>query len=204
VSLSKPFILTLLLSGGLLADNVPQIQKIIFEGNQKIAAKKLHHLTLGYQGKSLDTNTSNAIAETVEAYYRKNNYALAYASVEKIDVQYNSVVISIKKYADFNERAIGEMKRSPLHEGAINQIFFTGNEKISTYLLTQQIKPMIGKKNTPENIKSVLETVQNYYRAHHYALAYTEVNKMDEKGILTVAVKKYPNFKARYHREGGL
>lgn len=202
--LSKPFILTLLLSGGLLADNLPQIQKIVFEGNQKIATKKLQHLTQGFQGKSLDTNTSNAIAETVEAYYRKNNYALAYADVPKIDPQNNTVVISIKKYADFNERAIGEMKRNPLHEGAINQIFFTGNEKISTNRLIELVKPIIGKKNTPENIKSVLETVQNYYRSHRYELAYAEVSHMDEKGILTITVKKYPNFKTRYQHEGKL
>lgn len=202
--LSKPFILTLLLSGGLLAEGVPQIQKIVFEGNQKIATKKLQHLTQGYQGKSLDTNISDAIAETVEAYYRKNNYALAYANVEKIDVQNNTVVISIKKYADFNERAIGEMKRNALHEGAINQIFFTGNEKISSNRLIELVKPNIGKKNTPENIKSILETVQNYYRSHRYELAYTEVSKMDDKGILTIAVKKYPNFKTRYQREGKL
>lgn len=200
--LSKPFLLTLLLSGGLLADTVPQIKKIIFEGNQKITAKKLHHLTKEYQGKSLDTNTSQAIAETVEAYYHHKNYPLAYANVQKIDINTSSVVISIKKYADFNERAIGEMKRCPIQEGAINQIFFTGNEKISTYLLTQQVKPMIGKKNTPENIRTVLDSVQNYYRSHHYELACTEISNIDTNGILTIAVKKYPNFKARYASEG--
>lgn len=200
--LSKPFLLTLLLSGGLLADTVPQIKKIIFEGNQKITAKKLTHLTKEYQGKSLDTNTSQAIAKAVEAYYHRNNYPLAYANVQKIDINTSSVVISIKKYADFNERAIGEMKHCPIQEGAINQIFFTGNEKISTYLLTQQVKPMIGKKNAPENIQTVLDAVQNYYRSHHYELAYTEISSIDTNGILTIAVKKYPNFKVRYASEG--
>lgn len=199
--LSKPFLLTLLLSGGLFADVVPQINTIVFEGNQKISTKKLIHLTKAYQGKLLDTNSSCTIAETIETYYRNNNYSLAYANVEKIDLNTGTVVIGIKKYVDFNERAIGEMKRNVLHDGAINQIFFTGNEKISLYRLMQLVTPMIGKKNTPENIKSVLVSVQNYYRSHHYELAYTEVTTMDEKGILTVAVKKYPNFKARSSHE---
>ena len=66
----------------------------------------------------------------------------------------------------------------------------------------QLVTPMIGKKNTPENIKNILDSVQKFYRSHRYELAYTEVSKIDDKGILTIAIKKYPNFKARYAREG--
>ena len=200
--LSKSFILILLLSGGLLANTVPQIEKIIFDGNKKIATKKLNHLTKEYYGKPLDTNNSNAIAATIEAYYHKNNYALVYTNVDKIDINSSTVVISIKKYDNFNERAIGEMKCKTIHDGAINQIFFTGNEKISINRLMQLVTPMIGKKNTPENIKNILDSVQKFYRSHRYELAYTEVSKMDDKGILVIAIKKYPNFKTRYAHEG--
>ncbi len=178
------------------------IDKIVFEGNEKIPTKKLNALVQPYLGKTLDASTAERIAGDVESFYRKNNFSLAYASVASIDEKNRTVTVSIKKYTDFNRRSIGEMERRPLRKGLINRVFFTGNEKISTYRLMKEIEPLLGTEHNDAALAKLVKTVQDYYRSRRYELAYAEIAQADENGIVTVAIKKYPSFKARYAREG--
>jgi len=178
------------------------IDKIVFEGNEKIPTKKLNALVQPYLGKTLDASTAERIAGDVESFYRKNNFSLAYASVASIDEKNRTVTVSIKKYADFNRRSIGEMERRPLHKGLINRVFFTGNEKISTYRLMKEIEPLLGTEHNDAALAKLVKTVEDYYRSRRYELAYAEIAQADDNGIVTVAIKKYPSFKARYAREG--
>lgn len=196
---------TVLLSLALLSLSLSAsttINKIVFEGNEKIPTKKLNTLVQPYLGKPLEAAAAERMAADVESFYRKNNFSLAYASVASIDEKSGSVILSIKKYADFNQRSIGEMNRRPLHKGLINRIFFTGNEKISTYRLMKEIEPMLGTQRSDETLAKLVKTVEKYYRSRRYELAYAEIAQADENGIVTVAIKKYPSFKARYAREG--
>jgi hemolysin activation/secretion protein len=178
------------------------IQTINFEGNLKIPTKILQKNVQQHIGKNCDQNQINAIVEETETYYRKHNYTLAFAKAASVEEVTGVVTIKIGKYNDFNERSIDEMKRRKLQEGAINQVFFEGNEKISTYRLTNLITPSLGKTNTVENRNEIIKSIQDYYRQHRYELAYAEVKNIDPQGIVTIAINKYPNFKALYAREG--
>lgn len=177
------------------------IQTINFDGNLKIPTKVLQKNVQSHIGKNGDQDQIKAILEETEAYYRNHNYTLAFAQAEPIDEKNGAVTVKIGKYADFNELSIGEMKRRAIQEGAINQIFFEGNEKISTYRLMKLVQPSLGKKNNAANLDEIALNVQKYYRKHNYELAYAEVKNVNEKGIVTIEIKKYPNFKALYARE---
>lgn len=194
-------LLSLMLVTPLFAMDTNTIDTISFDGNTKIKTKTLNAITKEYIGTPLSETNTQKIAEKVQSYYREHNYALAYASVAKIDHETKNVVVSISKHNDFNDLSLYEMKQKPIVDGKINQIFFTGNEKLSTNRLSHSILPMVGKENTAENRQAVLEQVQQLYRQHRYELAYTELLS-DENGVLTIAVKKYPDFKARYAKEG--
>lgn len=178
-----------------------EISAISFDGNTKIKTQTLHKITKEYIGAPLNETNAQKIADTVQNYYRKHNYAFAYATVANVDLDTKSVSVSIRKHNDFNALSLYEMKQKPLIGGKINQIFFTGNEKLSTNRLSTFVLPLIGKENTAENRQMVLDEVQKLYRKHRYELAYTELVS-DENGVLTIAIKKYPNFKARYAKEG--
>jgi hemolysin activation/secretion protein len=198
----KTFVLGLFLATSLAASTIPSIDKIDFEGNLKIPTKKLNALVNPYIGKPMNEQIMAAIANEVEFFYRKNNFELAHASVKKTSEHNKSITIRIEKYADFDARAVGEMKRRAIKPNTINQIFFLGNEKISTQRLIKLVEPSLGLESTPDNLKALVLSVQDYYRKHRYELAYAEIEKSDERGIITVAIKKYPNFKARYAKEG--
>ncbi len=193
--------LSLLLATSLFGEDINTIQTISFDGNMKIKTQTLQKLTKEYIGSHLNDANAQKIADTVQNYYRNHNYALAYTTVSKLDPETKSVSVAIRKHNDFNERSVHDMKQKPLMDGKINQIFFTGNEKLSTNRLSNFVLPMIGKDNTAENRQMVLMEVQKLYRQHHYELAYAEL-VTDNNGVLTVAIQKYPNFKARYAKEG--
>lgn len=195
------FFLSLLLTTSLLGDDINMIQTISFDGNMKIKTQTLQKLTKEYIGTPLNETNAKKIADTVQNYYRRHNYALAYTSVLNLDPVTKSVSVAIRKHNDFNELSLHEMKQKPLVDGKINQIFFTGNERLSTNRLSNFVLPMLGKENTAENRQMILEKVQALYRQHRYELAYTELLE-DKNGVMTVAIKKYPNFKARYAKEG--
>lgn len=178
-----------------------EIKTISFDGNTKIKTKTLNAITKEYVGMPLNETNAQKIADSIQNYYRRHNYALAYATVSKVDLDTKSVEIAIRKHSNFNERSLYEMKQNPLIDGKINQIFFTGNEKLTTNRLSNFVLPMIGKENTVENRQMVLNEVQKLYRQHRYELAYTELLR-DDNGVLTIAIKKYPNYKARYAKEG--
>ncbi|HEX5329774.1 POTRA domain-containing protein [Sulfuricurvum sp.] len=197
--LSKTLLAALSLSVSLLAST--PIKTITFEGNVKVPTKVLQKNIQHHLGKVADTNELNAIITETEAYYRNHNYALAFATVESMNDTNGTLKVVIGKYADFNARSIAEMKRRKVQEGSINQIFFEGNEKISTYRLMKLIAPSLGKTNTTSNLNDIALNVQNYYRQHRYELAYAQIKNIDDKGVVTVEIKKYPNFKALYARE---
>lgn len=197
--ISKTAFTSLLFATSLMA---APIQTVIFDGNIKIPTKFLQKNIQEYIGKNCDQEHVNAIAEKTENYYRNHNYALAYAKVSSFQESTGTVTIKIGKFADYNERSIDAMKRRNIQEGAINQIFFEGNEKISTYRLMNLVASSLGKKNTEENRNEIIKNIQNYYRQHRYELAYVEIKNVDSQGIITVDINKYPNFKALYAREG--
>jgi len=178
------------------------IDTILFEGNVKVPTKKLLKVVQPYIGSPLDIQHTKEIASEIEGYYHRNNYVLAYASVKKIDQSHKSVLIHIGKHDNFDAKAIEEMKRREIKPNAINKIFFDGNEKISTQRLMNLVRPSLGLEKNSAHLDGIVQTVQNYYRSHRYELAYAEVSKIDENGTITVSIKKYPTFKARYAREG--
>ncbi len=180
----------------------PLLENVRFEGNEKISAERLNTLVKTHLGKTLDASNASAIAAEVEAFYRKNNFSLAHASVRSIDEKTGVVTIAIGKYADFSARAIGEMERRPLKPGTLNRVFFTGNEKITTYRLMKEIEGLLGREYNESTLTELTRTVERHYRKRGYELAYAQIEHSDENGIVTVAVKKYPSFKARYAREG--
>lgn len=198
----KSFVLGVFLVSSASVSMASSIENVVFEGNIKIPTKKLTALSRSYIGKPLDSTNAAAIAGNIESFYHQHRYELAHASVQKIDENQSSITISIGKYADFNERAIEEMKRRELKPNAINQIFFVGNEKISSQRLIHLVQPSLGLEKTSDNLNAILKNVQNYYRSHRYELAYAEIAQTEENGIITIAIKKYPNFKARYTKEG--
>ena len=142
------------------------------------------------------------IEEEVEGYYRKHNFELAFVRSASVDENGGKVAFKVGKYADFNERSLKEMERRTLQSGKINRIFFVGNEKISTNRLMNLIEPFLGKDNSEATTQEILKTVQEHYRKHNFALAYATLKSVDEEGIMTVQIQKYPNFKALYAREG--
>lgn len=196
---SKVLFASIVVSASLLASGT--VQTITFSGNVKIHTKTLQNHTRHHIGKPSDENTLRSIIEDTEAYYRKHNYALAFAAINPQETD-GTINVTIGKYADFNERSIGEMKRRPLEKGSINQIFFEGNEKISTYRLMNAVSGMLGKANTPAHHDEIKQLVTRYYRSQGYTLAYATLKTIDENGVLTVEIKKYPNFKALYAHEG--
>lgn len=199
----KVLILGLLFTASVFASTpASTINKVSFEGNIKVPTKKLLKVAQPYIGSPLDSEHSNAIAKEIEAYYHRNNYVLAYASVNKIDEANQNVIIGIGKYADFDAQAIGEMKRREIRPNTINKIFFDGNERISTQRLMNLVRPSLGLEKNPTNLDAIALTVQNYYRSHRYELAYAEVSNVDENGTVIVHINKYSTFKARYAREG--
>lgn len=201
--LSKVMVIGVALSAALFASTqTSTIDKINFSGNEKIPAKKLSKIVQPYIGTPLDPHHSGAIAKEIEEYYHKNNFALTYASVEKVDEANHSVLIRIGKYRDFDDQAIGEMKRREIKPGMINKIFFDGNEKISTQRLMSLAQPSLGLEKNQKNLDEIVRNVQDYYRNHRYELAYAEVANVDENGTVTIDIKKYPSYKARYAREG--
>ncbi|MFZ5375701.1 MAG: hypothetical protein ACOZBX_09195, partial [Campylobacterota bacterium] len=66
----------------------------------------------------------------------------------------------------------------------------------------KEIEPLLGTEHNDAALAKLVKTVQDYYRSRRYELAYAEIAQADENGIVTVAIKKYPSFKARYAREG--
>lgn len=188
------------LSVSLLA-SVP-IKNINFQGNIKIPTKTLQKNLAHHIGNILDQNEIDAIIKETEDFYHRNNYVLAFARIETPKENDATLNIIIEKYADFNAQAIGEMKQRKIETGMINQIFFEGNEKISTYRLMKLITPNLGTVNTQANLNEIVQNIQNYYRQHRYELAYAQIKSVDDKGIITIEIKKYPNFKALYACEG--
>jgi len=197
----KKVIALLLVWSGLLYAQSAHIKSIGFEGNEKIKTKTLQKITNEYIGLPLTQANAQKVLRKVEAFYHEHNYALAYASISKLSEEDQTLKISIKKHADFNARSLYEMRQKPINEGKINQIFFQGNEKLSTNRLSNFITPMLGKENNGENQVKILQDVQNLYRKNGYELVYTELETATD-GILVVLVKKYPNFKARLAKEG--
>lgn len=198
--ISKIVLASIAFTSTLLAST--PIQTINIEGNLKVPTKFLQKNIQHHIGKIADQNELNAIIQDTEAYYRKHNYTLAYAQVQPQDESKGIFKIVVGKYADFNERSIGEMKRRTIEKGSINQIFFVGNEKISTYRLMKLIEPSLGKTNDQTHLDEIVKEVENYYREHRYELAYAQVKKVDEQGIVTIEIKKHPNFKALYAYQG--
>lgn len=198
--ISKIVLTSIAFTSTLLAST--PIQTINIEGNLKVPTKFLQKNIQNHIGKIADQNELNAIIQDTEAYYRKHNYTLAYAQVQPQDESKGIFKIVVGKYADFNERSIGEMKRRTIEKGSINQIFFVGNEKISTYRLMKLIEPSLGKTNDQTHLDEIVKEVENYYREHRYELAYAQVKKVDEQGIVTIEIKKHPNFKALYAYQG--
>ncbi|MBV5321134.1 MAG: hypothetical protein JZU62_05575 [Sulfuricurvum sp.] len=198
--ISKIVLTSIAFTSTLLASS--PIQTINIEGNLKVPTKFLQKNIQNHIGKIADQNELNAIIQDTEAYYRKHNYTLAYAQVQPQDESKGIFKIVVGKYADFNERSIGEMKRRTIEKGSINQIFFVGNEKISTYRLMKLIEPSLGKTNDQTHLDEIVKEVENYYREHRYELAYAQVKKVDEQGIVTIEIKKHPNFKALYAYQG--
>ncbi|WP_295052274.1 POTRA domain-containing protein [Sulfuricurvum sp.] len=199
----KVLALGLLFTASVFASSAAStITKVSFEGNVKVPTKKLLQVAQPYFGSPLDMQHSEAMAKEIEAYYHRNNYILAYASVDKIDKADQNVVIRIGKYADFDAQAIGEMQRREIKPNAINKIFFDGNEKISTQRLMNLVQPSLGLEKNQKNLDDLVQNVQKYYRTHRYELAYAEVSNVDVNGTISVSIKKYPTFKALYAREG--
>lgn len=178
------------------------INKIMIEGNVKVPTAKLLKIVQPYIGSPLDAQHSDAAAKEIETYYHKNNYALAHASVQKIDEADQSIIIHVGKYPDFNARSIEEMNRREIVPGMINKIFFNGNEKISTQRLMTLVQPFLGVEKNQKNLDELVKNIQNYYRSHRYELVYAEIANIDDNGTVTVNIKKYPSFKERYTREG--
>lgn len=183
-----------------LSASVP-IDKIVFEGNDKVTSKRLNVLVQSYIGKPMEPSTSANLVETVESFYRKHNFSLAYASIGKNDEYNRTVTVKIGKYGDFNARSIAEMERRPLIDGKISRIFFSGNEKISTRRLIRLVEPYLGMENIDANRKTIQNVVQEYYRSNRFELAYAQT-VANEQGIVTVEIKKYPTFKEKYAQEG--
>lgn len=199
----KVFILGLLFTASVFGSTeAPLLKKISFEGNVKVPTKKLLKVVHPYIGSPMDAKHAAAAAKEIEEYYHRNNYVLAYASVGNLDHADQTLLIRIGKYADFDAQAIGEMKRREIKAGAINKIFFDGNEKISTQRLMNLVRPSLGQEKSKQNLDAIAETVQSYYRSHRFELAYAEISNVDENGTVNVSIKKYPSFKARYAREG--
>lgn len=196
----KLTLVSLALTSSILAST--PIQSIDFKGNVKITSNTLKKITHHHIGRIADLNRTRAIENDVEAYYRHNNYALAYAKINPSDEGNGTVSVLIGKYNDFNERSLREMQRREIKSGLINQIYFVGNEKISTNRLMNLIAPSLGKTKNEANLNEIAQNVQNYYRNHRYELAYAVIKSVDEQGIVTVEIKKYPDFKALYAREG--
>lgn len=196
---SKVFFTSIVLSASLLASGT--LKTITFSGNVNIHTKTLQKNIQHHIGQPSDENRFRSIIEETEAYYRKHNYTLAFAAIQPQQESNGTINVTIGKYVDFNERSIAEMKRRPLQKNSINQIFFEGNEKISTYRLMNAVSSMLGKANTPEHHEEIKQTVTNYYRTQGYTLAYATLKNIDENGIFTVEIKKYPNFKALYAHE---
>jgi len=196
----KLTLVSLALTSSILA-SVP-IQSIDFNGNVKISSNTLKKITQCHIGQIADLNRTRAIEHDIEAYYRHYNYELAYAKITPSDESNGSISVKIGKYNDFNERSIHEMQRREIKPGLINQIYFIGNEKISTNRLMNLIVPSLGKTKNEANLNEIVQNVQNYYRKHRYELAYAVIKDVDGQGIVTVEIKKYPNFKALYAREG--
>ncbi len=199
----KALVFGFMLSASVFAStHTSTIDKVTFDGNVKVPTKKLLKVAQPYIGSPLDSQHTEALAKDVESYYHRNNYVLTYAEVDKIDEAAHSVMIRIGKYSDFDDQAIGEMKRREIKPGAINKIFFDGNEKISTQRLMSLVQPSLGLEKNQKNLDEIVRSVQEYYRSHRYELAYAEITNVDQNGTVIVDIKKYPSFKARYAREG--
>lgn len=199
----KALALGFMLSASVFASaQTSTIDKVMFEGNVKVPTKKLQKVAQPYIGSPLDLQHTEALAKDIESYYHRNNYVLTYAEVEKMNETDHSVFIRIGKYSDFDDQAIGEMKRRALKPGSINKIFFDGNEKISTQRLMNLVQPSLGLEKNQKNLDEIVRRVQEYYRSHRYELAYAEIANVDENGTVNVNIKKYPSYKARYAREG--
>ncbi len=85
------------------------ISQINFEGNEKISTRRLIKLVLPTLGKANTVENQNALVAEVQNYYRKNNFALAYAQISKNE---NSVItIQIKKYSNFKALYAREGKK---------------------------------------------------------------------------------------------
>jgi hemolysin activation/secretion protein len=88
---------------------VNTISQINFEGNEKISTRRLIKLVLPTLGKANTVENQNALVAEVQNYYRKNNFALAYAQISKNE---NSVItIQIKKYSNFKALYAREGKK---------------------------------------------------------------------------------------------
>lgn len=198
--LPKLTLISLALTSSILA-SVP-IQSIDFNGNVNISSNTLKKITNHHIGQPFDQNRTRAIEHDVEAYYRKYNYELSYAKTNPSNDNNGTLTVIIGKYHDFNERSLREMQRREIKPGLINQIYFVGNEKISTNRLMNLIAPSLGKTKNEANLNEIVQNVQNYYRSHRYELAYALIKDVNEQGIVTVEIKKYPDFKALYAREG--
>ena len=85
------------------------ISQINFEGNEKISTRRLIKLILPTLGKANTVENQNALIADVQNYYRKNNFALAYAQISKNE---NSIItIQIKKYSNFKALYAREGKK---------------------------------------------------------------------------------------------
>lgn len=185
-------ILSLLLVGSLFSEENLSLNSIIFEGNEKIKTTTLKRVTEKFLTQPLNETTAHEIVKSVEEFYRKHNYALAYATPLETNTTNQSITIKIKKHANFTARSLYEMEQRALQENKISRIFFEGNKKLSTPLLMRHIEPYLGKENTQEYRTQLLQSIDDLYKQHGYTLAYAQI-KSNENGILRVSILKHFN-----------
>ncbi|MDP2851408.1 MAG: POTRA domain-containing protein [Sulfuricurvum sp.] len=85
------------------------INKIFFDGNEKISTQRLMNLVRPSLGLEKNSKNIDAIALSVQEYYRSHRYELAYTEVSKVD-ENGTIIISIKKYPTFKARYAREGK----------------------------------------------------------------------------------------------
>lgn len=178
-----------LLTSVLFADANLTIKSIVFEGNEKIKTATLKKLTQSYIAQPLSDENAKKVAISVEEFYKKNNFALAYASPKELNTTTQTITITIKKHTDFSARALYEMKHRVLQKDKISRVFFEGNKKVTTMRLMKHIEKHLGKENTQENREALISSVNALYKKLGYTRAFATI-KSDEAGIITLAIHK--------------
>ncbi len=76
------------------------INKIFFDGNERISAQRLIKLVQPSLGLEKNQKNLDEIVQNVQKYYRSHRYELAYAEISNVD-ENGFVMVSIKKYPTF-------------------------------------------------------------------------------------------------------